>query len=746
MSSAGWCEQWGSMEATSERHPAVEARGLARVEQHRELLVRAGRLLSASLEVHDILRGLSELTVPEFADWYVVQLLDEDEMRLVPAHIAHVDPERVAKAWQVVERWPSGVEQAFGGAAAVHARRSTLVERVTPEVLREVAHDAEHLAVLRFQRFQSGVVVPLASPERCLGIITFALAGSGRHYRPDDVAVAEALAQRAAVAIEHARLYGEARRARAHAERAVRRLEILARASEALTPSLQPDAVLEELARFAVSSLSDYCVDYRLEAGEHIVRVGAAHADPAQQYLVEQLVEAGPPQLTDPYGAGAVMRTGTAVLVSDILPDMLVEGSQNERHLEVLRQLRPRSTMIVPLKTHERIFGALALVTVADSRRQYTSDDLALAQELARRAALQYENARLYHQALQAVRARDEMLAIVSHDLRSPLNAIINAAEILALGVDEARRTRTCATIGYAAQRMNRLIEDLLDVTRIDEGRLVVQRSELCVCSLLNEVVEVYGRVAEARGVELKLLPPNAPISFEGDRARLLQALSNLLDNALKFTPEGGSVTLSARIEGSEVRFVVADTGAGIAERRLPHLFDRFWSLGGRRHGGIGLGLAITKGIVEAHGGRVEVESQPGRGSSFTLIFPKDAEPRRRAEHDAAQYTVLVIERDAGLQHRLEQLLRSQGYRVMLTDPGDATRRWWQERSEVDLVLLDPESQAEVAQWLELRSRGPAQTPLVVLGAVSEPQEACQFVAKPFANEQLIERVREALS
>lgn len=733
------------MEPTSERHPAGEPRGSNRVEQHRELLVRAGRLLSSSLEVHDILRGLSDLTVPDFADWYVVQLLDEEQTHLVPAHIAHVDPERVAKAWQVVERWPSRVDQAFGGMAAICEQRSTLVERVTPEVLREVAHDAEHLAVLRAQRFQSGVVVPLASPERCLGTITFAFAESGRHYRPDDVAVAEALAQRAAVAIEHARLYGEARRARAHAERAVRRLGILARASEVLTPSLQPDRVLEVLARFVVSCLSDYCVAYRLEPDESIVRVGTAHADPAQQHLVEQLVEVGPPQLTDPYGAGAVMRTGTAVLVSDIQPDMLVEGSQNPRHFEVLRCLRPRSSMLVPLKSHERIFGALALVTSADSGRQYTSDDLALAQELAQRAALQYENARLYHQALQAVRARDETLAIVSHDLRSPLNAIMNAAEVLARGVSEERRQRTCATIECAARRMNRLIEDLLDVTRIDEGRLVLERSEVDVGSLLNEVVELYGRIAESRGVQLVLLP-NAPLSLQGDRARLQQVLSNLLDNALKFTPEGGTVTLSAGSEGNDVRFVVSDTGTGISEQRLPHLFDRFWSSGGRRHGGIGLGLAIAKGIAEAHGGRVEVVSQPGRGSSFMLVVPMAVKPRKQVEHEADQHTVLVVERDAGLRQRLNQLLLAQGYRVLLTEPGEARRRWSQERGEVDLVLLDPETQADVEQWLELRNHEPIQIPLVVIGAVPTQRAAYQFVAKPFANEQLLERVREALS
>lgn len=732
----------GSMETTSEPHPTSgETRRRARLEQHRELLVRAGRLLAASLEVHDILRGLSDLTVPEFADWYVVHLLDEDRAHLVPAHIGHVDPQRVAKAWQVVERWPSRVEQAFGGAAAVHARRSTLVERVTPEVLREVARDAEHLAVLRSQRFQSGLVVPLASPERCLGTITFAFAASGRHYRPDDVPVAEALAQRAAVAIEHARLYGEARRARAHAERAVRRLDVLARASEALTPSLQPDGVLEGLARFVVSSLSDYCIAYRLEADGHIVRVGTAHVDPAQQYLVEQLVEAGPPQLSDPYGAGAVMQTGTAVLVSDIVPEMLVMGAQNPRHLEVLRQLRPCSSMIVPLKTHGRIFGALALVATVDSGRHYTSDDLALAQELAQRSALQYENARLYHQALQAVRARDEMLAIVSHDLRSPLNAIVNATEVLALGVDEERRQRTCATIERAARRMNRLIQDLLDVTRIDEGRLALECQELDARSLLNEVASLYGQVAEARGVELKLLA-GEPLTLEGDRARLQQVLSNLVDNALKFTSEGGTVTLSAGLEGDEVRFVVADTGTGISEQRLPHLFDRFWSLGGRRHGGVGLGLAIAKGIAEAHGGRVEVVSRPGRGSSFMLLVPRRY---RLMPYGLEQQTVLVLERDVGLQQRLEHVLSAQGYRVLLFEPDEARRRWFQERSEIDLVLLDPETPTEVEQWLEWRGQGATTVPLVVLGASDNERTECHHVAKPFANEQLLERVREAL-
>jgi signal transduction histidine kinase len=275
--------------------------------------------------------------------------------------------------------------------------------------------------------------------------------------------------------------------------------------------------------------------------------------------------------------------------------------------------------MIVPIRCAQRLIGGITLLLSASARR-YTADDLALAETLAERAALAIETARLYLEAQQATRARDELLAVVAHDLRNPLNTILMATEMVRDAAPIAQRPAEIAL--RAAERMSRLIEDLLDVARLQGGGLTVRAGAEPVSRILDEAMTMLQPLAAAQGITMERADAVTVPAVRADASRILQLISNLAGNAIKFTPVGGRITLGALPHGREVLFWVADTGPGIAAEQIPHIFSRFWQVDRTDRRGVGLGLAIARGIAEAHGGRIWVESRLGEGSTFFFTVP----------------------------------------------------------------------------------------------------------------------------
>ena len=270
------------------------------------------------------------------------------------------------------------------------------------------------------------------------------------------------------------------------------------------------------------------------------------------------------------------------------------------------------------------VHGALVLA-MSESGRQFGPDDLDLASELARRAALTIENAQLYNQALEATRARDELLAIVAHDLRNPLSTITMGSTMLIEGGVTAQQRQYAELVKRAAERMSRLIEDLLDSARLQSRKLHIELRPEPPSAVVREAVATLQPLAESRGIELVARLSTDLPRVMMDAARILQVLSNLVGNALKFTPRGGRIEIVCEVVEDELRFAVADTGVGIAPDQLPHVFGRFWQASDRDTRGIGLGLSIVRGIVETHGGRVWVESEQGKGSTFFFTLGTSA-------------------------------------------------------------------------------------------------------------------------
>ncbi len=272
--------------------------------------------------------------------------------------------------------------------------------------------------------------------------------------------------------------------------------------------------------------------------------------------------------------------------------------------------------------------GKLGTIQLWDKKEagEFDEADEAILTQLAQLASVALENARLFKAAQEATRARDDLVAIVSHDLRNPIHTIHMAASfLLEIAPTNDRRLqarRQLEVIQRSATRANRLIQDLLDVARIQAGGLAVDPVPVDVMSLVREAVDAATPLASAAHLKVECAVADPTLRVSSDRERVLQVFANLIGNAIKFTPKGGEIRILASLDNSEIRFVVADTGPGIPPEHIDHVFDRYWQAKSTAKLGTGLGLSIAKGIVEAHGGRIWVESPPGCGAQFNFTLP----------------------------------------------------------------------------------------------------------------------------
>ena len=411
--------------------------------------------------------------------------------------------------------------------------------------------------------------------------------------------------------------------ARAEAENSQKRASLLAEASRVLSASFDYQTTLAALVRLAVPAMADYCALDIVEAKDTFMRIGEAHVDPAKSKLIREVATFPQSALTARHPLMRVMATGAPVLEAEITPAFIRAAFAEEGQRRVVEALEPRSLICVPLVASGKPLGALTLVTSGSGRR-YEIADLSLAADLARRAAIVVEHARLFHEAQQATRARDDVLAVVAHDLRNPLNTVTMAVSLMLENTppERVQERRQVEIVRRAADRMNRMIQDLLDVRRMESGRLTTDLVPESPAVLVNDTIDMLRPLAAGSSIRLDTdIEPGLPLVL-ADAARVQQVLSNLVGNAVKFTPREGRITVCAESMEGEVLFSVIDTGPGIPAEQLPHIFGRFWQANTSDRRGIGLGLAIAKGIVEAHNGRIWVESHVGLGSTFYFTLP----------------------------------------------------------------------------------------------------------------------------
>jgi signal transduction histidine kinase len=305
----------------------------------------------------------------------------------------------------------------------------------------------------------------------------------------------------------------------------------------------------------------------------------------------------------------------------------VVRGEHVERRAEHPRhsgeRLASRNVLSLPLRTREGVSAVLSIVR-DETKSDFTAADAALAEDLVSRAAIAVENARVHREVANAARARQDMIATVSHDLRNPLSVVaLTLGRLKGMPEVVERAGGSLDRAQLALSRVNRLLDDLLEIARIEAGALNLVRERTWPAEIVTDAVNLHRPLADQRGIDLRVASGEDLPAVSVDRHRIGQVISNLIGNALKFTPTGGTVEISAHAVGDRVCFVVADTGPGIPADQLPRLFDRFYRAPGVKESGTGLGLAIVKGIVEAHGGEVRAESELGRGTRMIFELPR---------------------------------------------------------------------------------------------------------------------------
>ncbi|HKP64291.1 MAG TPA: hybrid sensor histidine kinase/response regulator [Polyangiales bacterium] len=384
----------------------------------------------------------------------------------------------------------------------------------------------------------------------------------------------------------------------------------LAEASRELSSVLEADEVLAKLAQLTAAFFGELC-------------------------SVDKLDDAGQLHDVSTLRRGATLRAAREFKGSG---QLAVAQSRQARHgvledraqlarafgfLDVagLEDLLPCSYLSVPLIARNRSLGVISVAARADER-QYGARDLGLLEDLAAHGALLVDNARLYEQAQKAIATRENLLAVVSHDLKDPLNSVLMSCELMYDAATEPQARRRLEIMRRGAMRMDHLIHDLLDLASLDAGTFSVNRQPCDARQLIDDVLESFSQTAAEKEIALShdVKPPLPPLSC--DRERLHQVLSNLLSNAIKFTPKAGRVTLRVKRVASSLVFTIDDSGPGIAADQLPYVFDRFWQANRTRRLGTGLGLSIAKGIVEAHGGVIRARSELGVGSTFEFELP----------------------------------------------------------------------------------------------------------------------------
>lgn len=410
-------------------------------------------------------------------------------------------------------------------------------------------------------------------------------------------------------------------------KRAQERMRFLAEASVLLSTSLDYSTTLDNVARLVVPNLADFCVVDLIDAEGMPSGLVVAHRDPAKEELLRQIRQQMPVSPDYPGSPiGQVIRTRRPVYIPEVPESLFRFYIEHLTHLDDLGSLIPGSLIAVPLISRDRLWGVLTLGISTPGF--YTPEDLSMTEELARRAAIAIDNASLYQDACQAIQLRDQFLSVVAHELKTPVTALLGYAQLLQrrLKREQLLNPRDQQAFDRLAEQVARLHDmtnGLLDLSRIQAGTLTFDPRPLDVGEVVRRLVEELQLTLEHHRIDIS--DPDEPLLIEGDEMRLRQVFSNLLQNAVKYSPQHSEVTVELARHGKYVSIAVRDYGIGIPAEDLQNIFTLFYRASNTKRtglGGIGVGLAVVKEVIVLHGGSVEVESTEGAGSTFRVLLP----------------------------------------------------------------------------------------------------------------------------
>jgi signal transduction histidine kinase len=559
--------------------------------QAREKLLRAlDRVSEAALGPGDVDAFLGDLLSAtlegtESVHTAVVLLLDGDMLRVRAAH---------------------GLEEALTPAFAMKIGESfegLVATAGQPIFIRNAATDPRvQSEILRSRGVRALYGVPMVRAGTLVGVAHIGSL-SAYEFSEEDKLLFRTMVSRATSVLVKAQLAADLTRAEA-AQR------FLSHVSQQFSESLEYEATLTKIGQLTVPAIADWCV-VELPEGDDAPHRLLCHRDPEKEKLADALEPNTPP------GVDNVLHTGRAECHAQI---------SDEPPTKLLRELGLQSYLIVPIILHARSIGAIALV-LGESGRHYSPSDLPVAEELARRAATAIDNAHLYREAQGAVRLRDRVLAMVSHDLRNQLHVMSTNTALLVrqshTPADGTELRKTIERLQRTAITMQHLLGDLLDTASIQMGRLAIDRKRQPLEPILEESCDAHEHLARQNGVRLECELAIDGVDVLCDRQRILQVLANLIGNAIKFSAEGHVILVRAEAHDRDIVVAVVDTGPGIPQDEFPSIFEPYFTVPRGGKSGTGLGLFVSRAIIERHGGRIWLESEPGVGTTFFFSLPR---------------------------------------------------------------------------------------------------------------------------
>jgi len=554
-------------------------------------------------------------------------------------------------------------------------------------------------------------------------------------------------------------------------KRELTRRLFLAGATEEIVAAHDYHDALRRIVQLAVPRMADWAtVEIVDPATGQLQQLALAHVDPAKIEFARELNERYPPDRDAATGAAEVVRTGKSLLYADIPTELLEAGARDAEHLRIIRELQLRSALVVPLQGRRSVFGTLTFI-FAGSPRRYTAQDVELAEELGRRAALLIERRLVEEEAEAANRMKDEFLATISHELRTPLQAILGYSTMLERG-SIADPAKAVSAIVRNAHAQARLVEDMLDMSRILSGKLRLTMDRVNLPTAVRAAIEAIRPAAAARGIRIveHVAADVGPV--HGDSDRLQQIVWNLLSNAVKFSSRDGQIEVAVARADDRVEIGVVDTGHGIPPEHLASIFERFRQVDSsstRAHSGLGLGLAIVKYLVEAHGGTVRADSPGlGHGATFTVALPAPADthatpsggqPALVPPSSALQgIRILVVDDDDDTRESIADALDAFGADVAQASSAaeafDAVRRAPPQVLLSDIGMPGEDGYALLRRIRALPAHEGGSVPAVAITAFARPDDISKakaagfqlHLAKPIAFEPLVDAIRACIA
>jgi PAS domain S-box-containing protein len=590
-----------------------------RSEESMRFLSEASKILSTSLDGDSNLKTIARLAVPTFADWCSIDMIEEggSVKRLA---IEHINPQKVETAHELYQRYPhSGALQ-----KVLESRQSRWASELPDSLLEASIADPEQLRLIRKLGLKSYIMSPLVVRGKVLGVITFASAESGRLYTEEDLAFAEQLAQRMALAVDNSNLYEATRQALQVREQALElhrsveeRLSLLVQASGRLIGSPVLSEVLPStlsLSRELVAA--DGHALWLLDTADSKWRIVSSSglSEAFQNFVI-------------PMNGQTLTEMSAPLIAEDVYAEPKLTARLDLHKLEGIQSL-----LVAPLNINGKFSGTLTFYY--RQKHHFSELEIRVATALSNMAAAAIGSAELYEEQMrlraeaeEVNRIKDEFLATVSHELRTPLNAIVGWTQILRMknfAIDSF--PQAIEVIERNARSQSQIINDIMDVSRIITGKLRLEIQPVQLDAVIAAAVDTVRPATEAKGVRIQVVVDSGTPPVSGDASRLQQVIWNLLSNAVKFTAREGRIQIRLERINSHVEITISDTGIGISPEFLPYVFDRFRqadSSASRQQGGLGLGLAIVRHLIEAHGGTVHVFSEGlNKGSTFTVKLP----------------------------------------------------------------------------------------------------------------------------